>query len=73
MKVSRLSSDAALAYEYKPASAGHGVYAFVLEGTVNWGGVDLGKRDSAGTWGVDRIGFRTGSGNSDVLLIETVM
>jgi quercetin 2,3-dioxygenase len=73
MKVSRLSSDAAAAYEYKPASAGHGVYAFVLEGMLNWGGVDLGKRDSAGTWGVDKISFRTGPGNSDVLLIETVM
>jgi quercetin 2,3-dioxygenase len=73
MKVSRLSSDTAAAYEYKPASSKNGVYAFVFEGGMNWGGVDLGKRDSAGAWGTDKISFRTGQGNSDILFVETVM
>src|ERR1700723_504699 len=73
MKVSRLSSDKAAEYEYKPASAAHGVYAFVFEGALNWNGVDLGKRDSAGTWGTDKMSFPSGAGNSDVLFVETLM
>jgi quercetin 2,3-dioxygenase len=73
MKVSRLSSDKTAEYEYKPASSAHGVYAFVFEGTLNWNGADLGKRDSAGTWGTDKISFRSGPENSDVLFVETLM
>jgi redox-sensitive bicupin YhaK (pirin superfamily) len=73
VKISRLSSDTAAGYDYKLASAAHGVYVFVVEGTLNWDGTDLGRRDSAGNWGIDQISFRTGLGNSDVLFIETLM
>jgi redox-sensitive bicupin YhaK (pirin superfamily) len=71
LKISRLSSDTAASYEYKPSSSKHGVYAFVFEGGLNWDGADLGRRDSAGTWGAEKINFRTGPGLSDILVVET--
>jgi quercetin 2,3-dioxygenase len=73
LKISRLSSDTAADYEYKLSSTLHGVYALVLEGSISWDGAELDRRDSAGTWGVDCVAFRTSQGTSDVLFFETVM
>lgn len=73
LKVSRLSSDTAADYEYKLSSDLHGVYALVLDGSISWDGAELDRRDSAGTWAVDSVAFRTGQGTSDVLFFETVM
>lgn len=72
VRVSRLVSDAANAYEYKPASTEHGVYAFVLEGALECAGSKLGHRDSVGIWGAATIALRTGDEPSDVLLVESV-
>jgi quercetin 2,3-dioxygenase len=71
--VSRLSGDAPGEHVYRPKSPGHGVYAFVLEGEMECAGTSLGRRDSMGVWGTERLVCRTGSGNSDVLFVETIM
>ncbi|MGC1781639.1 MAG: pirin family protein [Acidobacteriaceae bacterium] len=73
LKISRLNSDKPAAFEYKPSSTGHGVYAFVFEGSLKWGDVDLGRRDSAGIWATDKIDFHTGKEKTDVLFVETLM
>jgi len=72
-RVSRLVSDAPGKHAYRPRSPGHGVYSFVLEGELLCGGTQLGRRDSKGIWGVDEIAYETGPGNTDVLLVETIM
>lgn len=57
---------------YQLKKAGNGVYVFVLEGTVNINGQDLGKRDGFGVWNTDQIEVKTGS-NAKVLLMEVPM
>jgi redox-sensitive bicupin YhaK (pirin superfamily) len=69
--VSRLSSDTAVALDYAPRSASHGVYVFVLEGEVHCDDVALARRDSSGIWGAKRINLRTGPQESDLLIVET--
>jgi redox-sensitive bicupin YhaK (pirin superfamily) len=72
-RVSRLVSDAPGTFRYRPRSAGHGVYAFVLDGTLCCDGTKLKRRDSKGVWSVDDIVCETGRGDTDVLFVETVM
>ena len=57
--------------DYVPASDLHGVYAFVLEGEVERDGTALGRRDSTGVWGAERIQFRTGEQETDMLIVES--
>ena len=52
LKVSRLVSDRAATHTYRPASPAHGVYVFVVEGEMNCDGMQLGRRDSTGIWGI---------------------
>jgi quercetin 2,3-dioxygenase len=72
-RVSRLLSDAPGAFRYRPRSPGHGVYAFVIDGTMLCEGAALKQRDSTAVWGVDQIIYKTGHGDTDILLIETIM
>jgi quercetin 2,3-dioxygenase len=67
------STDAAGTCEYKLASANHGVYAFVVEGSVTCNGTALGKRDSTGIWSTDKVTIQTGAEKSDILIVETIM
>jgi quercetin 2,3-dioxygenase len=71
VKVSRLVSDTAMTLDYLPTSTSHGVYTFVLEGEMDCDGTLLARRDSAGTWGAERIRLRTGAQEADVLIVET--
>jgi len=71
IKVSRLVSDASMTLNYAPTSTSHGVYAFVLEGEVARDEITLGRRDSTGIWGAQRIEFRTGTQETDLLIVET--
>jgi redox-sensitive bicupin YhaK (pirin superfamily) len=72
VKVSRLASDKAMALDYVPSSPAHGVYAFVIEGELACNGVHLGRRDSSGIWGAERIAIETGPGDTDLLIVESV-
>jgi len=69
--VSRLSSDTAMAFDYTPRSASHGVYVFVLEGNVQCDDTTLSRRDSSGIWGAERINFQTGPQETDLMIVET--
>jgi quercetin 2,3-dioxygenase len=73
VRISRLKSDLPTEHSYRPASSRHGVYAFVLEGEVQFNDTTLARRDSAAVWGVDSIQLSTSPGESDVLLVETIM
>jgi hypothetical protein len=72
-RVSRLVSDGPGTFRYRPRSAGHGVYAFVIDGTLDCDGTPLKRRDSKAVWGVDKIVYETGRGDTDVLFVETIM
>jgi quercetin 2,3-dioxygenase len=71
VKVSRLVSDGPMTLDYALRSNDHGVYVFVLEGDVESNGTPLARRDSAGIWGADRIQFRTGAQDTDLLIVES--
>jgi redox-sensitive bicupin YhaK (pirin superfamily) len=72
-RVSRLVSDAPGAFRYRPRSAGHGVYVFVIDGTLRCDGTMLKRRDSKAVWGTDEISCETGRGDTDVMLVETTL
>jgi redox-sensitive bicupin YhaK (pirin superfamily) len=71
--VSRLVSDRSGRHIYRPRSAKHGVYAFVLEGSVKCGDTVLECRDSKAVWSVEEVAYETTSDRTDVLLVETIM
>lgn len=73
VRVSRLISDQPGSYTYKPRTAAHGVYAFVLEGAARCADNQLGRRDSLGIWGTDSIAVDTTVDETDILLVETLM
>lgn len=50
----------------------HGVYAFVIDGSVNINGEDLDKRDAIGISGVEQLDIKA-LANSDLLLVEVPM
>ena len=72
-RVSRLVSDAPGTFRYRPRSPGHGVYAFVIDGTLGCDGTPLKRRDSKAVWNADEISLETGRGDTDVLFVETIM
>jgi len=72
-RVSRLASDQPGVFRYRPRTAGHGVYVFVVDGTVTVDGTSLSRRDSAGLVGREEIVVETGRGDADVMFVETVM
>jgi redox-sensitive bicupin YhaK (pirin superfamily) len=73
LSISRLDSDALGTYEYQLKSLNHGLYLFVVEGSVTLNGTSLGRRDSAGIWSTGKITFQTGAEKTDILLVETIM
>jgi quercetin 2,3-dioxygenase len=72
-RVSRLVSDAPRSFRYRPRSKRHGVYAFVVDGTLHCDGATLKRRDSTAIWSADEIICETGRGDTDVLFVETIM
>jgi len=66
-------SDRAGTFRYRPRSKGHGVYSFVIDGTLSCAGTLLKRRDSKAVWATDEIVCETGPGDTDVLFVETVM
>lgn len=71
VKISRLSTDRSVSLDYVPTAPEHGVYVFAVEGKVECNGTQLGRRDSAGIWGQQRIGLETGAQETELLIIET--
>lgn len=72
LRVSRLVTDKAGAYSYAPRTSGHGVYVFVVDGSLESNVANLARRDSFGVTGIDEIQMNVAD-NSDVILVETVM
>lgn len=58
--------------EYTLKSGQNGVYAFVLEGTVNIEGQDLSKRDGFGVWDTDTIKIKA-TQDAKILLMDVPM
>lgn len=73
VRISRLVTDTPLTQPYRPASAQHGVYVFVIEGEAECGSATLRQQDSIGLWGVEEFNLRTGPTKTDVLFVETIM
>jgi quercetin 2,3-dioxygenase len=73
LRVSRLITDAGKSQSYQPRSPSHGVYVFVLEGEVRCGETLLGRRDSMGVWGVEKLELEITADATDVLIVETMM
>lgn len=73
LRVSRLATDRAGGFEYRPTSSAHGVYVFVVEGSADCAGLSLGRRDSVGITGAEVIRLEVGPQAADLLLVETMM
>jgi redox-sensitive bicupin YhaK (pirin superfamily) len=71
VRISRLSADRALALEYRPGAAEHGVYVFMVAGEAQVNEEILQARDSAGIWGAAPVRIQTDPQGSDLLVIET--
>ena len=71
-RVSRLVTDRAGSFTYRPRSRHHGVYAFVVEGGAKVDGQQLGRRDSLGVWDSDTVGIET-AGTADLLFVESIL
>lgn len=68
----RTSLQAGKTLEHKLHSEHHGVYAFVINGSMAINGQELNKRDAAGISETDTLTM-TASADSDVLLVEVPM
>ncbi len=66
------SSDAGSTTEYILSNAAHGAYLFVIEGSVEVAGEQLGRRDAIGIEGVDRFSV-TATTDAELLVIEVPM
>ncbi len=62
-----LSENAALDYSLQRST--NGVYLFVIDGTVQLDGLQLGRRDGAGIWETDKINIKANT-PADLLLME---
>ncbi|MEZ4722408.1 MAG: pirin family protein [Flavobacteriales bacterium] len=58
--------------DYQLKKAGNGIYAFVIDGSVNINGQQLGKRDGLGVWSVNEIHIES-TDNAELLLMEVPM
>lgn len=58
--------------EYSLKKKDHGVYIFVLDGTINVDGQKLGPRDGYGVWETEKIKLRTET-EAEILLMEVPM
>jgi redox-sensitive bicupin YhaK (pirin superfamily) len=73
IRISRLTSDGEATHVYRPRSRAHGLYTFVIEGSLTCDSAELGRRDSKGVWDSEEITCRTGPGRSDILFVESIM
>ena len=64
--------DAGKATTYQVKANGNGVYAFVLEGSVEIAGQSLNKRDGFGVWDTDKIAVKA-SADAKILLMDVPM
>lgn len=64
--------DAETATQYQFKKTGNGVYAFVVDGSVEINGQDLNKRDGMGLWDINELDIKARKG-SKVLLMEVPM
>ncbi|WP_445385653.1 pirin family protein [Robiginitalea sp. IMCC44478] len=64
--------DADTEHSYSIRESGNGLYVFVLNGNVQVGGEQLGKRDALGIWETSEVLFQFGE-KSEVLLMEVPM
>lgn len=71
-RVSRLVSTRPGRHVYRPRSPHHGLYCFVIDGTLACDDTMLERRDSKGLWDADEVVFETG-GPADALLVETIL
>jgi redox-sensitive bicupin YhaK (pirin superfamily) len=71
-KVSRLVSDTARRYAYRPSKA-NGLYAFVMEGEVEIADTILTRRDSVALEAEDEVTIAVRTGATDLLLVETML
>ncbi|MCI4680659.1 pirin family protein [Rhodoblastus acidophilus] len=72
LRVSRLVTDRKGAFAYTLRSAEHGVYFFVVDGSLTYGATVLGRRDSLGVSGAQTLEFEVAD-TTDVLIVETAM
>jgi len=70
--IARASLEAGKGASYALQTPGHGVYVFVIEGTVNVAEEVLGRRDGMGVEGVNQLVCQ-GLETCDLLLIEVPM
>jgi quercetin 2,3-dioxygenase len=73
IRISRLVTDAGSKHTYRPRSSSHGTYMFVFEGSLRSTDTALGRRDSAGIWGVEEIACEATADATDVLFVEVMM
>ncbi len=73
VRISRLITDAGSKHDYKPRSSSHGTYVFVLDGQLRCADMLLGRRDSAGIWGVEEIDCQATADVTDVFFVEVRM
>ncbi|MDO5054808.1 MAG: pirin family protein [Pasteurella oralis] len=64
--------DQGVAKNYALHKTGNGVYAFVIKGNANIGGIELNQRDGLGLWDTDSIDIIATS-DAEVLLMEVPM
>lgn len=64
--------DASFNTSYNLRNNENGVYVFVINGSANVNGVELGKRDAVGIWETDQLNISTVT-SSEILLIEVPM
>ncbi len=72
LRVSRLVTDRKGTFSYTPRPTDHGVYVFVVEGSLRCSGAVLGRRDSLGVMGAPNIELEAAD-TTDVLIVETAM
>lgn len=58
---------------YRIKSSNNGVYAFVIDGSFNVAGQELGKRDALGIWDTSEFQLHATSPGSRILLIDVPM
>jgi hypothetical protein len=58
---------------YTLKKAGNGVYAFVIKGSFTIDNTGLHDRDGLGIWDTETIGIKSGSTDSEILLMEVPM
>jgi len=58
--------------KYELKKSGNGVYAFVLNGTININEIQLSERDGLGIWGIESLDLKAES-NVELLLMEVPM